>query len=503
MRRIMSFKAIRFRRLLILQLGTRTPMRLRMKLILAFMIFIVSFATKSLQAVDLSPLMYTIEQPFSGLTRTYDLRAASILKGEGILGPYNVPPWQTEWLAQAPGYSIFLSGVYSSLGRNFFKVQLVQNAVNSLSPIFIFLIAGMVVSWRVGLVSGMLAALSHHLSHISNFILPDSLCALPVLAAVFLLMIVRRFRRYSYWFYGLAGAMIGLSAWLRPQAMSLGLFLFAMTAIISARRWAAVKRAALLALVSVIIIAPITIRTYMVYGEFVPINIGVGLNLWEGIADASGARFGAAAQDEEVAAQEAILYDDPRYSGSCYAPDGITRDRDRIRKGLRIIATHPVWYAGTTLTRMGEMLKYSAHAPLVYRISEARALQRTAAIKPEWSSLVPEDASAPVGESIFWMRPVIRALQRMTKETMQLFILIGAAVIFAASWRRGLILLMVPLYYLSLQSLMHVEFRYTLPMHYFLFVFSATVWVLIGASAWRGVRNAVNRFQPKTTSHAP
>jgi hypothetical protein len=41
--------------------------------------------------------------------------------------------------------------------------------------------------------------------------------------------------------------------------------------------------------------------------------------------------------------------------------------------------------------------------------------------------------------------------------------------------------MMVPAYYLLFQSLVHTEFRYTMPMHYFLFVFAAIGWVLLFA----------------------
>jgi len=62
--------------------------------------------------------------------------------------------------------------------------------------------------------------------------------------------------------------------------------------------------------------------------------------------------------------------------------------------------------------------------------------------------------------------------------------------------RRTLLLMAVPIYYLLVQSTMHLEFRYTLPMHYFLFVLAATVWVLIGTALWRGLR-AMARQLPR------
>src|SRR5262249_594446 len=153
-----------YRRWLCSRLAVGKPMPLKRKLAVAVLVFIVSYATRTLQAVDLEPVMYTGQQPFGGLTALYDARAASILSGGGLLGPYNVAPYETIGLAQAPGYSIYLSAVYSTVGRDFFRVQLLQNAINSLSPILIFFIAGFIVSWRVGEAAGFLAALSHHLS---------------------------------------------------------------------------------------------------------------------------------------------------------------------------------------------------------------------------------------------------------------------------------------------------------------------------------------------------
>ncbi|MEK6325526.1 MAG: glycosyltransferase family 39 protein [Acidobacteriota bacterium] len=484
----------RYRRWIIGALATRQTTNATTKLILAVLIFVLAFAVRSLHAVDLIPLMYTTEQPFSGLTEGYDRRAVSILKGEGVLGPYNIEPSDTTWLTQAPGYSIFLSIVYSIFGRDFFKAQLVQNLVNSLSAVLIFLIAGSIISWRVGVAAGVLAALSHHLAHISNFILPDAMHALPVLAAVYLLVITRR-SHHSYWLYAAAGLMLGLASWLRAQTMLLGLFLVVMLAISSKRRWLVVKRVTVTAIISLLTIAPITIRNYVVYGEFIPIQVGIGLNLWEGIADASGDKFGAVKQDTEVATQEAELYGDPRYAGSWTTPDGIKRDRDRTKRSLGVILRHPIWFAGVIIGRCGEMLKYSAHAPLVRTVSQAESRGLTAPVKRGWLEIAKNPSSLVVGESVFWMRPVLRGLQRVAKEAMLGFIILGAMILFAASWRRALFISIVPLYYFLFQSTMHTEFRYTLPMQYFVFVFAAIVWVLMGVSVSRGITIAVKKLR--------
>jgi hypothetical protein len=483
----------RFYRWFICALGTRKTMPRRGKIVFALLIFSLSFAIKSLHAVDLARLMYTTEQPFGGIVSSHDRRAESILRGEGLLGPYDVTPSETMWLSRAHGYSILLAAIYRLFGRDFFTVQLIQNCLNSLGPVLIFLIAGCVVSWRVGIVSGVLAAISHHLSHISNFILPDSLCALPIMAAMYCLVLARRTRR-AYLLYWLAGLLIGVSTWLRPQSLLLGAFAAGMLWLAS-RGLPMIKYGVPLTAISILMIAPITIRNYVVYREFVPISVTTGLALWEGIGDASGDRFGAVSRDEDVAAQEAILYGDPRYAGSWSSPDGIQRDRDRISKSLAIIRENPFWYAGVMLGRMGEMLSYSAQAPLVYGIKQAGSLERTAPIRKGWESLPSDSSSLAVGRSLVWIRPVIRLLQRITKEAMQLMIAFGALALFLASGRRALFISIVPLYYLVFQSFVHTEFRYTFPMQPFVFVFAAIGWILIGRSMLTGVKYLAGRVK--------
>jgi hypothetical protein len=501
-----SLSSFAIRRSLSRTLATREQLGLRTKLLFALLIFLVSFATKSLQAVDLAPVMYTAQQPFGGLTDTYDLRAVSIVEGEGILGPYDINPRRTIWISQAPGYSIFLSFIYKITSRDFFKVQLLQNLANSISPIIIFFIAGMLISWRVGIATGFLAAISHHLSHISNYILPDSISALPLLLAFLCLTLALRYQKsarlitQTYMLYALAGMMLGFAAWLRSQTMLLAFFLVVMLALISIHRLAVIKRAALMAMVSILTIAPITIKNYVVYHEFVPINIGAGIVLWEGIADESGNTYGAVAKDDEVAEQDAIFYNEPRYAGTWSSPDGIMRDRDRVKRSLEIIKAHPVWYTGVMIKRAKEMVKYSAHAPLVAKPEEAKsqALQmqeNPEPVRKHLRELAAASSQSPleVGRKLFWFRSLFRALQRIVKESMQVFILLGLIVVFLLSRRRAWFVLITPIYYFLFQGFFHTEFRYTLPMQYFIFTLAAVTWVLLITLIARGVVKIINK----------
>jgi uncharacterized metal-binding protein len=76
-----------------------------------------------------------------------------------------------------------------------------------------------------------------------------------------------------------------------------------------------------------------------------------------------------------------------------------------------------------------------------------------------------------------WASPIrkaIRSIQRkFTTGVILTLVSFGLVLLLLARNRSGLvILLVVPLYYLILQSPLHTEYRYILAMHYFLFVFA-------------------------------
>jgi hypothetical protein len=422
------------------------------------------------------------------------------MQGRGILIPDDWDASDTSLLFHAPGYSIFLSGVYSTVGHNPFNVQFIQNLINSTSSVMVFLIAGTLLTWRIGAIGGLLTAISHHLSYYSNYILPDSLSAFPILVAIYLLAKFRLGQARPAWVYMLGGFMIGISVWLRPNALLLGPFLAFFIVLVFGGRWREMKRSWIIAVVAMLVVAPITIRNYIIYHEFVPVSANLGIVLWEGIGDASGDRFGAVITDQAVAEQEAILYGNPGYGAYWASPDGVKRDRQRINRSREVILSHPLWFATTMLGRMGEMFKYSAHAPLVYRgcdqfVSVKDEGVVTAQLKdsPEKQIMNGDTSALGIGKRLCWMRPLVRVFQRIAKETLPLFAIIGLFIVFMLSRRRTLFLLGVPIYFLLFQSIVHLEFRYTLPIHYFVFIFAATAWVAIAVLIYELARKLTRR----------
>jgi hypothetical protein len=90
-------------------------------------------------------------------------------------------------------------------------------------------------------------------------------------------------------------------------------------------------------------------------------------------------------------------------------------------------------------------------------------------------------------------RLLIRGLQRNLFLSSRMLPLIGlgvALLAIARRWRALLILLIVPSYYLMVQSALHTEYRYILAIHYFLLTIAAVGLAGILLGLGRGVRLA-------------
>jgi hypothetical protein len=109
-----------------------------------------------------------------------------------------------------------------------------------------------------------------------------------------------------------------------------------------------------------LMIAPITLRNYVVFGQFIPLSLGAGVTMVEGIADYDpGDRFGMPHSDAETKWKDVEWHQRPDYADGLWRPDGIARDRYRFKRGLEVIRREPVWFAGVMLRRAGAMLRYN------------------------------------------------------------------------------------------------------------------------------------------------
>jgi len=342
-------------------------------------VFLVAFGVRFLSWQDNRREVGRVQ---TFVTSDYQDSARQLLRGDwrAFLSDLN-------HMEHPPGYPILLAGIFKTFGESETAIQFIQMIADSAAAVFVFLIAGELFSLGIAATAGILAALSPQFAYHSVLLLPDSLAVLPILIAAYFL--VRAVKHPRFWSFAIAGAFVGLSCWLRANALLLAPFLACLTPLLLSRGQ---RLRCSLAFVfgAAILIAPITIKNAIVFHRFIPLSLGAGQTFLEGIADYdTQGRFNIPRTDLGIMKQEAEDFHRPDYYGTLFNPDGVERERWRIRRGLKVIGSHPVWYIGVMFRRGVSFFRVdrvpitAAEAP----VSHALEVANTA---PAWTNSPPE-----------------------------------------------------------------------------------------------------------------
>src|SRR5882724_7508694 len=341
---------------------------LRRRIVIGIAIFLLAFGVRVLTWHDTRLEVGKVQ---SAVVADYQ-RVAELLRAGGVSSFFSSssPLADLNNLGHPPGYSFLIAAVYS-LKHSVAAVQFAQITADSLSAVLIFLIVAELFPLTAGVVAGLLAAFSPQFAWNSVLLLPDSISVLPILLAIFLL--ARGLRKPRILNFLIIGALIGLSCWLRANAMLLPLFVAAAVPLLiksenqTASRMLANRRQDAgapwrftLAVVcgTLLIILPLTIRNAIVFHRFIPLSLGAGQTLLEGIADYDKeSKFGIPRTDVGIMKQEAEIYQRPDYYGTLFNPDGVERERARLSRGFAIIRSHPLWFAGVMAKRASSMVR--------------------------------------------------------------------------------------------------------------------------------------------------
>lgn len=252
-------------------------------------------------------------------------------------------------MGHPPGYSILLAGIFKTAGESDKAIHVVQIVFDAAAAVLLFVIALELVSTGASMIAGLLAAVSPQFAYFSVLLLPDSLAVAPILLAVYFFIRGRKHKRIMN--FVIAGVLVGVSCWLRANAFLLAPFLAGMSLLIVERRIRLRAAAGILA-GAVAVVAPITIKNAIVFDRFIPLSLGVGQTLLEGIADYDESRrFNIPVTDLGIMRQEAEWYGKPEYGYLLFGPDGVERERMRLGRGFAVIRSHPFWFAGVVARR--------------------------------------------------------------------------------------------------------------------------------------------------------
>ena len=407
----------------------------------------------------------------------FDRQARDILDGSQRL--YWIDdPTRTDLTQYPPGFPALLALIYKVTGeRSAYSAQIVLWFADLI--LSFLLIAGIThtaFGLRAAIASSFLVALSPPFAMYAAFPSADMPATWFVLGGAWLLVLA--FQRQNMWIALAAGALLGIACWLRvnPLYLCVG-WAIALFAVVRAAWLLKLKMGAAVLAGTLVLIAPLVIRNYLVFPDFTPTGGTIGVNLWEGIGETEfGRANGFHFRDDKVVEYERQKYGwPPEMKVDLNWPDGIRRDRELTRESLAFIRQHPVWYFSVMLGRMWGMLKVAGD-PVPYCGVAGFNVTSRKTLPPQWQ-----------GGILGFGVNVLGGIQSVVR---YLFLPLAALGIYVAArtdWRLTCLLLVTVLYYLGPGTVGHTEIRYVLPMHGLLIVFAAAAINFL---------NRVNRANP-------
>lgn len=352
----------------------------RARFAICLTILLIAFGVRLLSWHDTRPEAGKVQ---SAVTSDYQ-RVAQLLKQGGVVSflSSSSPLGDLYNLSHPPGYSIVMALVYSVFGESTTAVQFVQIIGDALGAVVIFLITAELLPVSAAIIAGVLAAFSPQFAWNSVLLLPDSVAVLPILLAVY--CIARAMKNSRLVFFIAAGSLVGVSCWLRANAMLLTFFIAAAVLVLlkSKRRW---RLALAVVCGTLLIVLPLTIRNAIVFHRFIPLSLGAGQTLLEGIADYDHeGSFNIPKTDIGIMRQEAEESQRPDYYGTLFRPDGVERERRRLARGFAVIRSHPLWFSGVMIRRAASMVRLERSRLVSLDPPVSHALNEASKPQPFW-----------------------------------------------------------------------------------------------------------------------
>lgn len=184
---------------------------------------------------------------------------------------------------QPPLWPLLLGVIYRICGISIVTAKILLACLGAGSCMLLCRLAGRLFSPRVGILAGLLLACYGPFVFFQTQLLPTGPAVFLNLLALVLLLSARE--RGGWWRWLLCGAVVGAATITVPNAIVL-LPVMLGWELLSAERGKRLRpvlaRGALMCAGVVLLIAPVTLRNYLVSGEFVPISTNGGINFYIG-----------------------------------------------------------------------------------------------------------------------------------------------------------------------------------------------------------------------------
>ncbi len=201
----------------------------------------------------------------------YDALATSLAAGKGYTsGGVAVAYWPV-------GYSALVAAFYLLFGHYYFPVIIFQSVLGAATAALLLFLARDFVGEGAARAAGLIVAFwPNHVAYASR-LFPSTAVTFAVVAAALIFVKLRGYRGAAA-----AGLVIGATALATPVALVLAAAALACDLFRRTGIGKALARAAVVAAVAALAVAPWALRNWRVFNALVPISTNAGVNLWIG-----------------------------------------------------------------------------------------------------------------------------------------------------------------------------------------------------------------------------
>ena len=215
-----------------------------------------------------------IGSPASMDSRTYHTLAIHLLEGKGFSSDGVNPS-----IYEAPLYPFFVASIYAVFGVHPLIVELVQCLLGVLIAYLTYLIARILFSIEVALLSFIVVLFLPELLIMTTYLYTELLFICFLLASTF--YILKSLDTPKWQLLVIAGLLMGLAALTRGIALMVPV-LFFIAALCKMNFFKAIRATVIFGLAMTAVLVPWTIRNYSLYHRLIPIAVTYGDSLWIG-----------------------------------------------------------------------------------------------------------------------------------------------------------------------------------------------------------------------------
>lgn len=289
---------------------------------------------------------------YNGISNEYVNVASNLVHGHGLTMYVDVAPYNSglsqfvyePFISRPVGYVLFMALPFFVAGVTPVVVQILQALVTGFGAVLVYRIAREIFAHRtwnekVATWAGLIAALWPNQARFEIALLPDGLTTLVMLGLT--LSLVKYLKYHHARDLWIAASVLGLSIFLRPDMVLFPAFFF--VAVWLRRSFAfSLRPAVVLAGVLALAIGINTWKNYAIRDVFLPLNLGSGTTMFEGISQ-FGDTLGTTYADERLAHN---FFN----SKDLFYPNGIENDQRIWNIAVDTIQHHP-WFYTTLVAR--------------------------------------------------------------------------------------------------------------------------------------------------------